>query len=311
MATPAVQIPDPNNPGQCCNCQQQSDCSCGNNCFMKCRSFAGFSNFCGFAAYTDPLVPPRYYLTQTLSGSATSSCGSNATFCTAFTCSRIVTYSGAVSFDPLTCAQTNTGQVVASGNCGATGTFARSDIAGSDIFCSDVSPFLTETTNQLQILITPGPGGCRAGSSGFEAGICTSSNVAQTLSDEDTIQNAIIRATPANPTWDGSDNGNCLVHTSWSVNNAEGSTEFAFQRGQVQVGIPTAVPGATYQVIVMLSSRTTGSNGNFIPYGELETTVQTAPSGQPTVTDWLDIPQDTGGGLEIAAVSCKVTNLSQ
>jgi hypothetical protein len=308
-STPNVQIPQNPPTATCCPCPDTFDCNCNQGCQIKCRSMATFATFCGYAEYTDPSVPPVYYLTQQLTGSADCSCGQNAFFCSSYECTNVITYSGEGVYDVNTCAFTNSGQVLNTGECnGGPSTLSRNGVEESDIFCTDVQPFLDTAVTQTTFSITT-PMTCRSGESGFNAGECTSSSCQSILGNQDTIDNAIKRATPSTPTWDESDNGNCAEHTSWTALWEAGSREFAFQTAQVQVSVPNAMPGGTYQVTIMLSSRDTGSSGAFVPYGELSVTVQGAMTG-PTLTPWIQLPQEQSGGIEIAAVGCTIQNLS-
>lgn len=55
--------------GQCCACNQYSNCGCGGVAStLQCRSKADNATLCGWEEFTTPSVPPRKFLTKTISG---------------------------------------------------------------------------------------------------------------------------------------------------------------------------------------------------------------------------------------------------
>ncbi len=55
--------------GLCCPCAEREGCNCGAPCTMvECRTRGGTATLVGFPEFDDPLIPPRKYLTKTLSG---------------------------------------------------------------------------------------------------------------------------------------------------------------------------------------------------------------------------------------------------
>lgn len=57
-----LRIVDPNNPGSCCSCADQSGCDCiSNNCSLSCRTRAGTASLCGYDEFGTPSTPPKKY----------------------------------------------------------------------------------------------------------------------------------------------------------------------------------------------------------------------------------------------------------
>lgn len=123
-------------------------------------------------------------------------------------------------------------------------------------------------------------------------------SVAQDLSDEDTPQDAINRAT-SHQTWlptsrcDPADGGTAFI--------AQGnSTDVTYRQAQVR-GIAPVIPGHNYEMTIGLYARILGSSGPFISTGlVIEVNFEAV---QPIeVTDWFDILCDTG--FETQAKTC-------
>lgn len=305
-ASGTVTIPDPNNPGQCCSCDQQSGCTCvGGGCKIFCQSITGptgTGTYCGYAEYI-PSVPPNYYLAKVLSGGTTISCGNSA--CGALSCSQSLAYSGANNYDAVTCAFTQNGKAVNSGGCdpAQNGTVVRDDVNTIDVIglggnaTFNIQDQYTATTHTLIPLF---PGSCVVSHSGFVGCVSPASSCGTaTLTNPDTVYNAIARAI-AGQSYRGND---CGSNYSFATFPNTGSRVFAFKQAQVKVQF-NGQPGATYTVTVNLGQRQVGTVGPLLPYGQIQFSVTVPPNGV-MVTNWQDIPIEQG--YEVHATGCAVS----
>ncbi len=120
--------------------------------------------------------------------------------------------------------------------------------------------------------------------------------VKQTLSSEDSIQNAIARAV-AN--LDYGSGGSCDDNSAFITPRGTG-TGFAFRQAQVRGDASTQV-GKTYKMTITLGARIVGSSGPFLPTGTVIEITYLATS-TVTFTPWQDI--DCDEGFETKPIHC-------
>lgn len=270
---------------------------------MNCGARSGFANYCGYAEYV-PLNPPNYYHTQTLSGTFVVKTFTGSA-CTGVEADQTLTYSGASSYNSTTCAKTIGGQFSSSGAVCSTVVETQENIGqGFGAFCTGCGcgGIITESATVFSIAPTS-PGFCIVCGGGFEGAECTQGPWQSVLSDRDTEEQAVARATVGTP-YSGTD---CGANYSYTTTVLPGQTEFAYQDAQVQVVLPTPKPGGVYQVTVTLLERATGSGGTLTPYGTLAFQL-TAPATGPAASAFQQIPLVQG--LEIHATACSAVELT-
>lgn len=278
---------------------------------MKCQSIIGSGQFVGFPEFV-PSVPPLFFLESDLSGGWSWTCSANGEGCTGpFPNQFSITFGGSCIYSATTgLLIQNSGQCVATGGCGITQIGGVCDVSQSfGDACEGVGLNLTdlyEGDNYHGIVqpLVPGAGTCRTSGSGFNGCLLPSSSAACLRKNPDTIENAIARALGPNPVWGGADTA-CADNTSYTTlwNN---TGIFTFSAAQVQVTIPLAQAGHTYEITVTLVERATGSGGVYTPYGLMQFNVSASVSG-PAVSPWQTLPVDAG--LQIMASSCSVVDL--
>ena len=296
---------------ECCPCPQVAGCQCGpGGCTLACESRTssdGFAHFCGFSEYVNPSNPPLYYLNKTLSGSWSGNCYGTPN-CTGASASGSYTFQGVNSYDAETCQYTQLGLLIGAGTSGC-GTFPSSiSVADVNVVTLGLGSVTFNTTyvyDQVSCAITSTQNNtCVTDGSGFDSAKITLALPEAVLSNQDSVENAINRATKGRA-WGTA--GGCISNTSFIVPWGPGQKEFAFRQAQVQATVGGAVAGHTYQIIVLLTERAVGSGGAFTPYGQIEITITANANGQ-AVSPYQTLPSETG--LEILASSCTATDVT-
>lgn len=183
------------------------------------------------------------------------------------------------------CAEHNANPIGALDGCGFDGETENLELA-------------TETATQRT---WQGPGDCVA----IEGGsLKVSGDVAEELSAEDTIDDAIGREIPA--AWSAA--GSCLNATAYAT-AAASNGDFTYQEAQVRAKLNAPSPSTTYQVTIRYWERPEGSSEPFLYLGRtdvLEVTTDADPETEEW-TDWTDLPIEQG--VEIRAGQCLIEEL--
>lgn len=123
----------------------------------------------------------------------------------------------------------------------------------------------------------------------------------QTLSVEDTEDDAIARSNATIPDWVALNSGNCLSNSAFI---ARGDTrfDFTYRSEQTKATVTGLTIGATYTIVIRFGSRAVGSTGPFIANGLTEVTF-TAEHVTDS-TDWIDVPNENN--METIPTGCTV-----
>lgn len=316
MAQTFLQVEDPSGT-KCCDCAAQTGCSCGSICHLACRSTeGGVATFCGYDEFGTPSTPPLYYQRATLTGESVMTCSTDGEGCTNPTqCTQTFTYMGVCFLDPNTCVETQGGGLTISGSCASTVTLTACDVSamllgtlvGVECAIADVYqnlPGANPTSSHSLTCATAGV--CTLSAAGFTGCVCPSPAVTCTLSNPDTIDQAIFREIGGNPVYTEAAAGVCVQNSAFTTLWSTPSKSFGFRKAQYQVTIPGTTVGLTYNIKVILGERATGTTGPFTPFGINEISI-TATGGSAT-SPWIDIELE--GGLEIIPTSCTVTSVT-
>ena len=164
----------------------------------------------------------------------------------------------------------------------------------------------TVTTTDTQ-RITAGTNSCAASSAfpGLGAYIDGVGSVTELLTNEDTLQTAVQRATNGK-TWGGL--GSCLSQSAYcstySYLNPD-PTAISFRRSQYQATVGGLTPGANYQLTIGIYSRPYPSTGAFTHYADQIYTF--TASATTDTTPFTDVP--LVNGMETVAQTCQLTAL--
>ena len=149
---------------------------------------------------------------------------------------------------------------------------------------SEAYPGLATTSNASPTSrVTEGDGVCAGpnGSSRYEKAEGT---VTETLSEEDTAQDAMNRALDA-AEWGCANPDICCE--SYRISGVDGVVAFAFT--QVKVPMTGLAVGHTYRVTIRIGEKPVGTGGRYIFHGETIEVTFTAVSSTEE-TDWQDVP---------------------
>lgn len=202
-----------------------------------------------------------------------------------FTCSGatlsddITNYSGSATYSPADCTGPDCSGLV-NANCG--------EVNGASCATKTV---LTTTSSAVG-------DGCVCQTSG--RGLNVTGTWTNSLSDEDTEDDAIGRAINAITDW-----SDCSLGGSAFITDRSGTGDFTFGFRKVQVKAGwTAEIGKTYNVRINFARRLLGSSGPYLDLGMPFESMVSADSTSET-TDWVDVPNEAG--WETVASSCVVT----
>jgi len=126
-----------------------------------------------------------------------------------------------------------------------------------------------------------------------------SGTVSEELSNEDTEQDAIDRATAA-AAWAPCAGGCTVGCTAFETLRGTGAV-FGFAIVRTRAAW-TAVIGANYKVTIRFASRVLGTGGPFLFYALTETVVTADAINE--LTGWFDVPREPG--LEVIAANCSI-----
>ncbi len=217
----------------CCN-------STANYLAVNCRTRGGTARLCGFAEYTSPSTPPKYYRQLDLDGLLQGQIF-NDLVCGTLDCTATDTFSGTCTYDSSNCVLTtggNRGRVVTGPDCGVTGPNPTCTV-GAPSFDDTIA--LTQTTRTRT-----GGTACTAisGIQTFKRPSQTS--VTETLSVEDLDSDAISRLIAISnysawtPVGDGS-GGTCVVTQCCESNyQSRTSNVFTYIESQYRANIQDA-----------------------------------------------------------------------
>lgn len=264
------------------------------------RSRTGTATLCGFSEYTSPSTPPKKYRRQTISGDWRNCDWNNADGgCIGGADNRDTeVYSGTYTYSPTTCATTNA-QV---SNYYADGT--------DDQACASAMPFVSSGTPAANFVPSFLPAGhytlttaptsnswvydatCYnlGGGNGYRT---ISGTITATLDDEDTLVDAIARATPSS--WTAFTNNFAATIASIEVRGA-GDFTSAYTEVEAEVVVAGLTIGQSYDVEIYTETRIAGSSD---PWVVGPTTVISFTAG--AVTETLNATLYCGDGMEVRA----------
>jgi hypothetical protein len=126
--------------------------------------------------------------------------------------------------------------------------------------------------------------------------------VTESLSDEDTEEDAIERAAPADDeeTWQTPEN--CISAPAFMTARGEGDFEFAFRRGQARLYVVGGSVGQTWDVTIRFYRRALASGGPWIFFAAEELTITITSEVDGAATPWVEIPNEAG--YETRAQGC-------
>jgi hypothetical protein len=271
-------------PCGCSDCAGQVNaCNCGIACGLICRSKTASANICGFSEFADISNPPKKYRRLTNSGSIVDRTFMHDTNCGGSADDTLThNYSGAGIVNKDTCVIDCTS--ITEGTCGP--------VNGTGF----------DTVTQTATTSTATGNGCFQNVGGRPSfsrdGVWTN-----TLTEEDTEDDAEARAIASMPTWTACSGCDC---TSWRTDRSgTTTTTFGFQHVQTKCQW-TAIIGQSYHVTIRYGRRLLGSSGPFLDLGMTSEVTITADVIAET-TDWIDVPN--GAGWETAVVSCRVDQI--
>ena len=155
----------------------------------------------------------------------------------------------------------------------------ESDYAG---LASDVT---TETTRNIN-----GLGSCISVGGGTYVKLTGS--LSESLTQEDTSQDAIDRVTPG-LTWSGS---GCVS----SIQQPDATGTFGFMKSRVRATFRALTVGKDYAGYILFQQRSVGSADNWTTYGQQ--VIDFTAEGPTETTAWVDVP--LVDGMEIRAATC-------
>jgi hypothetical protein len=256
---------------------------------LQCRNRGGTATLCGYSEYTSASTPPKKYRIKTLSGTTVGDVWTDTT-CDTFGCQSVDTFSGTCYYNSSNCTLTENGRRVRTGSCPnenvatcAIGVF----ISGGD------TEVLTQTTRTILNSLNCIPD--------VSTSFSRPSNptAAETLSDEDTDQDAIDRLLAgAGGTWsawfDAGGTGCTGVPPPCCLARWEERTtgfSFTYQESQYRVTASGLNPSTSYTARVEIYRRTFGS-GTYTLFQTL--TVNGTTDGSGDFSEDGDVPNEEG-----------------
>ena len=240
----------------CCH-QPPTPCISLGTALLECRIRGGTATLCGFSEFVSPSSPPKKYRVKSYGGTYIT-CEWDDAGCSSLHSGVMTVLSGACSYDPTTCVQSSTGQVLAyqqnsvcppGGAPGVTPNYCGDFGVGA----TAQAGYITQTERDR----VPGSQ-CVHDISGVW--FTSSGSLTSTLSNEDTESDAIARLLAGGGgTWG-----------SWTAGAGVAQFEqrttlftFAYQEAQFRVTINGLTPASAYHVSVDIMRRAHGS-GSYI-----------------------------------------------
>jgi len=277
------------NGGACCPCAERVGCDCGAPCAtIECRTRGGMAAMFGLSQYV-PTLPPRKYLKEAASGTATANVYGNSS-CTGSPIQvASCTLSGSSIYDRITGVFSTT----AAQNCGSgpitlpPGPFAAT--------CGR-SVVNTATTSAANPIPTDCCGSTKATADGY----------LKTLSDEYTEADAISALLAGvGGTWSGwQDVGVCIATTccraSWAARGS-GQFSFAYQESEYRVTSTGHPPGWSVTLKVRFFRKASSApDSAYVFFAEESQAVDADGSGIATATGAVPLTQ----GYDTYVASC-------
>lgn len=226
---------------------------------MECRVRSGASSatLCGFSEYASPSSPPKKYKVKTFSGSTPTLYYTGHNTCDVpSNCGWTDTFSGSITYDPSSSCTvpTGTGVQTRSGSCGNDGT---DNVTTINVYVAGTGyTYVSAQTTYTQVADNT----CHTVPSTSDGIKRTSTSVVETLSSEDTIDDAISRAGYGSwGSWGACDT------TKYSSISTRGAGVFTstFQEGEARVCCSNLTIGHDYRATLATEMRTTGSSGSW------------------------------------------------
>ena len=254
---------------------------------LNCRAKAGTATMCGWNEYV-PSIPPRKYLTRTLSGNAVGEIYTDSN-CTVPDCTGTDAFSGDCSYDAATCTLTSNGQrvrTVTGPDCGTNGSFAQCDI-GSPSLGDYV--LLTPTSRQMGndglCHFNPGP------NNWFHRG---SNTRKEKLTAEDTEDAAVARA-KAGLSWNSS------TCSTYRTIRGPGSFSVNFSDAQCAATVGGCSVGQSYVITFNMQTRPTGSAQPFVDAYSIDVGFTATTTSE--TTPYQDITTAYGYETQVSTVT--------
>lgn len=264
---------------------------------------SGSATLCGFSEFTTPSTPPKKYKRIDFAGSAsrqtygTTGCSGspNAAFSD--------TWSGFNLYDPTAgCALTTTtgvqARVFAFG--GSNANFPATDISGGYAGGTGI------TQNFTRILSTLTSDLLCHDISGTSVIDVSQMSVSETLSQEDTEDDAIGRANAGIGAWTPCTPFSESDCSAFKALRGAGVFSLAYRSAQVQYQAGGTIMGAVYETTINLQRRAQGTSDPFLDFATI-TDEFVGPSGTTYLSSWFDIPATSG--FEVAANVCSIVPL--
>ena len=269
------------------------NCCPPSSCGLIYQKKAATATLCGVAEYASPSSPPKKYRTETASGYL-HACNYTAACATMGSAAGTkFGWRGTKSYDPASCALTNTEYEDIYFSDGGAGCGVSASPDGSNLIVGAWSP--SNTSGAAQTLsptanIWTATGNCVVGPNQIWSGIGRAD-----LTNEDTEDDAIARANAGIGSWT-SCTSNCI-----SYKEARGAGDFAlaYQSIQFKVVATGGVDGTTYEATLNLRKRAQGSSDPWVDWAEMYHQF-TKAIGTYT-SDWIDLPCESGYEVEISA----------
>lgn len=262
---------------------------------LDCREKSATGTLIGYSEFTSASTPPKKYLNKALAGTLTGHITNNAD-CTGPVCTGTRGFSGVCSYDPVTGVLTQGGLLE-----GATSFTDCANLGSPDTVCTvgdGNTEVLTQTTREETYT-----NACCSGAScehnlapdryRHYEGVAT-----ETLSNEDTEENAIARllAAASWTSWASSSLAAC--NSSWAIRT--GFT-FAYIQAQGRINVTTGLSALTSYLIRVTISRTDLDTMETEESQVLEFLVETDGSGD--IAYEFDIPAERGFSTFISAIN--------
>lgn len=170
-------------------------------------------------------------------------------------------------------------------------------VAGIGGYGSDAPVSVISATKRRAV----GTGSCVAASPDSDK---TTGTVTEELSDEDTDEAAIQRASAAIAEWTPC---GCLFCPAFATERGAGQDTLAYRRTQVRGLIGPNIMGYTYAITIGYFRRVLGSSGPWIFFAIDEPGPMTVTTEEQVAilrTEWLDVPNEAG--FETRAQTCAV-----
>lgn len=253
---------------------------------LECTSESGSATLCGFSEFSSPSTPPKKYRKRTASGTASASYSRGVADCSLASCAWVDGFSGSKIYDPLTCLVSGSNIATRVGTCGNDG------VSTTDTLCDNYGALvaMTCTTSPTNITMS-NAGGCHitAGDSLKYTAVTAVMN----LTDEDTENDAIARATGTTP------GASC---TAAHQPRGAGVFTFNFVAVAYDFACTGLITGKTYRLTYTLLTETYGGGGGVTTTHTLDFTASGASEAISDSLDCASGKQVTISGASIAAL---------